>query len=94
MDTKTNPEYVAGNGLIHRRHLLGLGLAGIGSMAAGSVFAADAGMLSIPAWSKTPGNGPSEYGAPSPFAADVKRLAGGPSATAPGSGVSRTPLHL
>jgi sulfane dehydrogenase subunit SoxC len=94
MDTKHNPEYIAGNGLIHRRHLLGLGLAGIGSIAAGSALGADAGMLSIPAWSKAPGNGPSEYGAPSPFAADVKRLAGAPSATAPGSGVSRTPLHL
>ena len=47
MDTKHNPEYIAGNGLIHRRHLLGLGLAGIGSIAAGSALGADAGMLSI-----------------------------------------------
>lgn len=87
-------ERVAGNGLINRRHLLGLGLAGAGSAFASSVLAADAGSFNIPAWSKMPGRDPSAYGSPSPFAGSIQRLAGAPSATLPGSGVSRTPLHL
>ena len=51
-------ETAAGNGLINRRHLLGLGLAGMGAAVANSALAADASMrLEIPAWSKSPGPG-------------------------------------
>jgi sulfane dehydrogenase subunit SoxC len=92
--TIIKPDHVAGNGLLHRRHLLGLGLAGIGAMAVGSAQAADVSMISMPQWSKAPGPGPSEYGAPSQFAANIKRLSGAPNAMSPGTGASRTPLHL
>ena len=85
---------VAGNGLLSRRHLLGLSLAGAGAAVAGNVFGAEAPALSMPAWSRSPGRGPSEYGNPSTFAAGIKRLAPPPSATLPGGGASRTPLHL
>lgn len=85
---------VAGNGLLSRRHLLGLGLAGAGSLISSRVLAADSSRVEIPDWSKRPGRDPSAYGNPSSFAGDFRRLAGNPSATLPGSGVSRTPLHL
>ncbi len=87
-------ERVAGNGLLSRRHLLGLSLAGAGAMVADSVLAADGPALTMPAWSRAPGRGPSEYGNPSSFAGHIKRLAPPPSATLPGGGASRTPLHL
>lgn len=84
-------EKVAGNGLISRRHLLGAGLGGMGLAATGSVMGADAG-LQIPGWSKTPGPGPSAYGAPSAHA-QLQRVAGTPNPLYPGGGTSRTPLH-
>lgn len=87
-------EHVAANGLINRRHLLGFGVAAAGSLITNSVLAADSSRVEIPAWSKMPGRDPSAYGNPSAFARDYQRLAGAPSATLPGSGVSRTPLHL
>ncbi len=93
-NNKESWERVAGNGLLSRRHLLGLGLASAGSVIASPVLAADAARSQFPAWSRTPGKDPSAYGSPSPFVEHVKRLAGAPSATLPGSGVSRTPLHL
>lgn len=87
-------DQVAGNGLISRRHLLGLSLAGAGSLVTSSVLAADAGMLPRPAWSMAPGRDPSEYGNPSSHAAQIKRLAPPPNTISPGTGASRTPLHL
>ncbi len=86
-------DQVAGNGLISRRHLLGLSLAGAGSLVTSSVLAADAGMLPRPAWSMAPGRDPSEYGNPSSHA-QIKRLAPPPNTISPGTGASRTPLHL
>jgi sulfane dehydrogenase subunit SoxC len=93
-NNKEGLEHVAANGLLNRRHLLGLGLAGAGSLIARSVLAADSTRVEIPAWSKTPGRDPSAYGNPSPFASAYQRLAGNPSATLPGGGASRSPLHL
>lgn len=87
-------DQVAANGLISRRHLLGLSLAGAGSLVTSSVLAADAGMLPRPAWSMAPGRDPSEYGNPSSHAAQIKRLAPPPNTISPGTGASRTPLHL
>jgi sulfane dehydrogenase subunit SoxC len=94
--TKTNIEHVAGNGLLSRRHLLGLGLGGLAAGAAGSVAAADSGLsFSIPSWSRQPGPGPSSYGTPSPHTGHIQRMAGGPNPIYPGGGASRTPLqHL
>ena len=91
---ETSLDRVAGNGLLSRRHLLGLSLAGAGAAVAGNVLGAEAPALSMPAWSRSPGRGPSEYGNPSTFAAGIKRLAPPPNATLPGGGASRTPLHL
>ncbi|MGI9249750.1 MAG: sulfite dehydrogenase [Pseudohongiellaceae bacterium] len=89
-------ENVAGNGLLSRRHLLGLGLAGLGGAAGTAVLGADAGLsLEIPAWSKQPGPGSSGYGERSPFTADMQRIANTPNPLYPGGGASRSPLqHL
>ncbi|MES3008672.1 MAG: sulfite dehydrogenase [Pseudomonadota bacterium] len=87
-------DQVAGNGLLSRRHLLGLGLAGAGGLVTSNVLAADAGVLTRSAWSMAPGKDPSEYGNPSSYAAQVKRLAPAPNTISPGTGASRTPLHL
>lgn len=85
-------DLAAGNGLINRRHMLSLGMASFGSVVASKSLAAQT--PDIPAWSKSPGPGPSEYGAPSRFTDDIKRLAPAANPVAPGTGASRTPLHL
>lgn len=86
-------EKVAGNGLINRRHLLRLGLAGAGTAVSGSLLAAEAGLkLEIPAWSKQPGPGASGYGSRSRFE-DMQRMSGNPNPLYPGGGASRSPLH-
>ena len=89
-------ETAAGNGLINRRHLLGLGLAGMGTAVANSALAADAVLrLEIPAWSKSPGPGASGYGGRSSYAGQFQRMAGNPNPIYPGGGASRSPLqHL
>lgn len=91
-----NLERVAGNGLLNRRHLLGLGLAGIGSAAASAAFGADAGItLEIPAWSRQPGPGATGYGERSSHTSHMQRMAGTPNPLYPGGGASRSPLqHL
>lgn len=90
-----NLEKVAGNGLINRRHLLGLGLGGVGMAVATSVVGADAGNVEIPGWSKQPGPGASAYGGRSRFAPQLERMSGNPNPIYPGGGASRTPLqHL
>ena len=93
------PFKVAGNGLLSRRLLLSGGLSlGGGLLLPGAVAAqdardAEAGRFAIPAWSKQPGPGPSAYGQPSPFVADIKRDPGRANPLYPGGGASRTPLH-
>ncbi len=87
-------ERVAGNGLISRRHLLGLGIGGAGALASGSLTAQSLS-FEIPGWSRQPGPGASAYGAPSPHAGGLQRMAGNPNPTYPGGGASRSPLqHL
>ena len=56
---------VAGNGLLSRRLLLGLGLGGAGLSVASGALGAD---FDIPAWSKQPGPGPSGRAPPAPRA--------------------------
>ncbi len=89
-------EKAGGNGLINRRHLLQLGLAGIGSGVASSVLAAENGLkLEIPEWSKQAGPGASDYGSRSSHAEFMQRSAGAPNPLYPGGGASRSPLqHL
>lgn len=100
MTDKTNSleklEHVAGNGLINRRHLLGLGLSSAGMAVASSVLAADNSLpLEIPRWSRQPGPGASGYGSRSSHTEYMQRTAGNPNPIYPGGGSSRSPLqHL
>jgi len=89
-------EYVAGNGLLNRRHLLGLGLAGLGAATSTAVLGADAGLaFEVPAWSKQPGPGATGYGQRSSHAEYMQRQAAAPNPLYPGGGSSRSPLqHL
>ncbi len=92
---KLREEVVAGNGLLNRRALLRGALfgAGIAAAAAGVVDAQDIVGADAPEWMKTPGRSFSAYGTPSKWAEKVQRiLAVAPGR--PGTGVSRTPLHL
>ena len=89
-------EKVAGNGLISRRHLLGMGAAGLGAVASSNVLGAESAInLQIPGWSKSPGPGPSVYGSRSAYAEQFQRETGNLNPTYPGGGSSRSPLqHL
>jgi sulfane dehydrogenase subunit SoxC len=92
--TEQKLETAAGNGLINRRHLLGLGLGGMGAVVANSALGAEAGLtLEIPGWSRQPGPGASGYGSRSSFTEHMQRTAGNPNPLYPGGGSSRSPLH-
>ncbi|MBT8147261.1 MAG: sulfite dehydrogenase [Gammaproteobacteria bacterium] len=94
MTAKTPLEKVAGNGLINRRHLLGLGLGSLGAAVSSQVLSQESGLsFEIPAWSRQPGPGPSSYGQRSSHTEHIGRLAGNPNPLYPGGGASRTPLH-
>lgn len=78
-------------GFLRRRQLLQAGLASAGAMASGEVIAAE----TITAAVQTPGKPMSSYGIPSPHEAGVQRIvASAYPAVSPGTGSSRTPLHL
>lgn len=89
-------EKVARNGLISRRHLLGMGATGVGAIASSEVLGADAGItFEIPSWSRTPGPGASAYGTRSRHAEHLRRTHAAANPTYPGGGSSRSPLqHL
>ena len=92
---KTHWEKAAGNGLLNRRHLLQLGLTGLGAAGASAAMGQDAGaLLEIPQWSRTPGASASGYGGRSPFAGELQRMAGTPDPIYPGGGASRSPLQF
>ena len=77
--TTNNLEKAAKNGLIHRRHLLGLSLGAAGTLAARSVLGAEQGLqFEIPGWSKLPGPGASIYGKRSSYTENIGRQAGNP----------------
>ena len=87
-------EKVAGNGLISRRHLLRFGASGAGmALSAGALGADQVLSFQIPTWSRQPGPGATAYGARSPFADNLQRLAAQPNPTYPGGGSSRSPLQ-
>lgn len=89
-------EKAAGNGLLSRRHLLGLGLGGAGLALSAPLAGAEAApRIEIPDWSRVPGPGASAYGRRSPHAGHIERMPGAPDPIYPGGGASRTPLqHL
>lgn len=82
-------EAVAGGGLLHRRALVGLGA---GAAMAGTARAASIGERS-PQSMLAPGAPMSGYGQPSARREAVARINGAPPGR-PGTGASRTPLHL
>lgn len=83
-----------GNGLLNRRHLLGLGAASVSSLLLAPAMAAEnREALTLPPWSKEPGPGASAYGSPSPHVSHIQRLTTPKNPLGPGVGASRTPLH-
>ena len=94
MKSDTPLEKAAGNGLINRRHLLGLGLGGLGAAVSGQVLGQESALnFEIPDWSRRPGPGPSAYGQRSTHTEHIGRMAGNPNPLYPDGGASRTPLH-
>src|ERR1700681_1177765 len=92
-DDSNAVEQVAGNGLLHRRALLGtaaLGVmgAGLGPMATGAA----AEPLAEPPWGLQIGNDTPPYQTPSKFAKNVVRTLANPKFE-PRSSISRTPHH-
>src|ERR1700693_3936212 len=92
---RTHPvEQVAGNGLLHRRALLGRGLAFAGiAGASGLPTAAAAEPLMDPPWSLGPGDAVPAYQLLSNFAKNVVRTLANPDFE-PRTSQSRTPHHL
>lgn len=91
----SSPDAAARNGLLDRRTLLRAGVfaAGIAGIGTGIVQAAESVGADAPEWMKAPGRSFSTYGMPSKWQEKVQRtfavLPG-----RPGTGASRTPLHL
>src|SRR5262245_1637852 len=88
--------FVAGNGLVHRRALLGGGILFAGAMGTGlgtSLASAAAEPLTIEPWSRAPGIAIPPYEQPSKFEKHVVRTLTNPSNEARGS-AARTPHHL
>ncbi len=86
----------AGNGLLHRRALLGRGVMVAGAMGAGAtgaLTAAAAEPLTEAPWSLAPGQATPPYGHPSRFEKAVVRTVDNPN-NAPGGSRARTPHHL
>jgi sulfane dehydrogenase subunit SoxC len=84
---------VAGNGLLHRRALLGRGIKVVGAMGAGamgSLTGAAAEPLSEAPWSLEPGDVTPPYGHPSPFEKAVVRSVDNPK-NEPSGSRARTP---
>lgn len=89
-------EVVAGNGLLHRRALLGRGIMVAGAMgagAAGALTGAAAEPLAEAPWSLEPGDATPPYGHPSPFEKGVVRTVDNPK-NEPGGSRARTPHQL
>src|ERR1700733_10214913 len=87
---------VAGNGLLHRRALLGRGIKVAGAMGAGvmgSLTGAAAEPLAGAPWSVEPGDVTPPYGHPSPFEKAVVRTVDNPK-NEPGGSRAGTPHHL
>src|SRR5580704_17761579 len=84
---------VAGNGLLHRRALLGRGIMVAGAMgagAAGSLTGGAAEPLTEAPWSVEPGGATPPYGRPSPFEKAVVRTVDNPK-NEPSGSRARTP---
>src|ERR1019366_9016198 len=96
-DLPAAPEFVAGNGLLHRRALLASG-AGLAASLTGyaSRSPAHAAPLAVEPWMRDPtAAGLEPYGAPSRYESGVVRGGGNEPAgnPSPGTGSIRPPLH-
>jgi sulfane dehydrogenase subunit SoxC len=94
--SKSSIEQVAGNGLLHRRALLGRGIMVAGAMGAGSaglLTGAAAEPLAEAPWSLEPGEVTPPYGRPSRFENNVVRTVDNPK-NEPSGSRARTPHHL
>jgi sulfane dehydrogenase subunit SoxC len=94
--SKSSVEQVAGNGLLHRRALLGRGIMVAGAMGAGSaglVTGATAEPLAEAPWSLEPGEVTPPYGRPSRFESAVVRTVDNPK-NEPSGSRARTPHQL
>jgi len=87
--SRSEGEYVAGNGLLHRRMFLGAAAIGAATSAAPALAAP----LPVEPWMKTPGSPFDGYGQPSKYEAKVVRTFASAPGTG-GTGSSRTPHHL
>src|SRR5258708_30343446 len=90
---KESTEQVGGNGLLHRRALLGRGLTLAGVVGASGVPTGAAAPLMDAPWSLEPRNAVPAYQLPSKFAKDVGRTLANPNFE-PRTSQSRTPHHL
>src|SRR3954452_23176293 len=89
-------EQAAGNGLLHRRALLGKGVAAAGMLGAGlgaTATGAAAEPLTEPQWGLESGEDTPPYQTPSKFAKNIVRTLSNPKFE-PRSSLSRTPHHL
>jgi sulfane dehydrogenase subunit SoxC len=88
-------DVVAGNGLLHRRALLGRGLALAGAVGTGAGLSTGAAAepLTEPDWSLFPGGAMPPYQVPSPFEKSVVRLIDNPKSD-PVISHARTPHQL
>ena len=93
LPTPSEPDTVAGNGLLDRRIFLTSGAAAAIGSAALPDTALGADPLPVEPWMKTPGSPFVPYGQPSKYTSKVARVfASAPGTT--GTGASRTPHHL
>jgi sulfane dehydrogenase subunit SoxC len=87
-------EYVAGNGLLHRRALLGSGIIFAGAISSGTSLAgASAEPLTIPEWTLEPGTVTPVLQTPSRFEKNVVRILSNPKGE-PRTQHARAPLHM
>jgi sulfane dehydrogenase subunit SoxC len=94
-NAQRNLEYVAGNGLLHRRALLRGGAAFAGALGTGAVLAtaAAAEPLAEPDWGLAPGDPVPAYQVPSKYAKNVVRILSNPNFE-PRTSQSRAPHQL
>src|SRR5262245_7177847 len=94
LDMRNDIEFVAGNGLLHRRAFLNGGAAFAGAMMGYSfVQPASAQQLTDPPWSLEPGATVPDYGVRSRFEKNVVRTLSNPNGE-PRNQHARTPHHL
>jgi sulfane dehydrogenase subunit SoxC len=85
-------QIAGGNGLLHRRALLGRSIAYGSALASAATLSAVAEPLAVDPWSRTPGGAVAPYGQPGAYAKDIVRTLTNPKAEIRES-VARTPLH-